>query len=179
MASAYSEHAATHGLGPNRMTFFPEARAFALRKAQPADRLLGVVHTSGEAWTDPQPRGHPTNALPAPPADAHPGYKVLVAVAEVERGAGPGRIAAFGDADLASNRYLRALYNLDLVLNSVHWALDREPEIAIHPKSGGRRLSQFPIPLESSLQSLYGAGLLIPELLVIAGGLAWLRQRSA
>lgn len=99
--------------------------------------------------------------------------------AEIERGNGPARIVAFGDASLAANRYLRALYNLDLVLNAVHWAVDRDSAITIRPKSGGRELIQFPVPLETSLQALYGVGLLVPELLLIAGGLVWLRQRSA
>jgi hypothetical protein len=66
-----------------------------------------------------------------------------------------------------------------LVINTFHWALERENAIALHPKSGGRQVNQFPVPLERSLQSLYGAGLLIPELLLIAGGLVWLRQRNA
>ena len=179
VASTYAQHPATHGLDPNRMTFFRRARAFDLRKAQPSDRLRGVVFTSADAWTDPAAGALDSDALPAPPADARHDYHALVATAEIERGAGRARIAAFGDADIASNRYLRALYNLDLVLNTIHWALDREPAIALHPKSGGRDLNQFPIPLERSLQSLYGAGLLIPELLVLTGGLVWLRQRNS
>jgi hypothetical protein len=38
---------------------------------------------------------------------------------------------------------------------------------------------QFPLPVQDSLQMLYGVGLLLPELLLIAGGVLWLRQRSA
>ena len=37
----------------------------------------------------------------------------------------------------------------------------------------------FPVPLQQSLQALYGVGLLVPEILLIAGGLVWLRQREA
>jgi hypothetical protein len=179
VVSSYAEHPSTHGLGPNRMTFFHRARAFELRKTRPGDRLQGVVLTSGDAWTDPGAGDLGPDVLPEPPADARRGYHALVALAEVERGAGRARIAAFGDSDLASNRYLRALYNLDLVLNSVHWALEREPAIALHAKRGGRQLNQFPLPLESSLRAFYGAGLLVPELLLIVGGLVWLRQRNA
>ena len=179
VVSAYATHPATHGLGPNRMTFFRRARAFELRKTRPGDRLQAVALTSPDAWTDPRAGALPPDALPEPPDDANPGYQALVALAEVERGEAPARIAAFGDADVASNRYLRALYNLDLVLNTIHWALEREPAIALHPKHGGRQVNQFPVPLERSLRSFYGAGLLVPELLLIVGGLVWLRQRSA
>ncbi len=87
------------------------------------------------------------------------------------------RIFAVGDSDFASNRYLRALYNLDLVMNGVHWALEREAQIALRPKI--RDTVQFPLPVQDSLRMLYGVGLLLPELLLIAGGVLWLRQRSA
>ena len=87
------------------------------------------------------------------------------------------RIVAFGDSDLASNRYLRALYNLDLVMNSLHWATQRESEITLRPKAGA--VLQFPVPVQNSLTAFYGVGMLIPELLLVAGGLVWLRQRGA
>ena len=84
---------------------------------------------------------------------------------------------AFGDSDFASNRYLRALYNLDLLVNAVHWATERESAITLRPKAG--RLLQFPVPIQRSLNALYGIGLLVPELLVMAGMWVWLRRRSA
>jgi hypothetical protein len=61
----------------------------------------------------------------------------------------------------------------------VHWVSERESSIALRPKSHGRTINQFPVPLEQSIQALYGVGLLIPELLLIAAGWVWLRQRSA
>ena len=84
---------------------------------------------------------------------------------------------ASGDSDFASNRYLRVLYNLDLVLNAVHWAVERESEITLRPKI--RDTIQFPLPLQNSLRTLYSVGLLLPELLLIAGGIVWLRRRVA
>jgi hypothetical protein len=59
----------------------------------------------------------------------------------------------------------------------VHWATDREPAITLRPKI--RRTVQFPVPLANSVRAFYGVGLLIPELLLIAGGIVWLRRRSA
>jgi len=160
----YADHPLTRGLDGNRMTFFRRARSFDLHKVQPADRLRSVVFASR----------HSRLAGPGASSD----YHGLVATAELERGGARTRIVAFGDSDFASNRYLRALYNLDLMLNAVHWTVDREPAISLRPKSGGRQLVQFPIPLQTSLQALYGVGLLIPELLMLAGGLVWLRQRG-
>jgi hypothetical protein len=59
----------------------------------------------------------------------------------------------------------------------VHWATQRESEITLRPKI--RQTIHFPIPLTDSVQALYGVGLLLPELLLIAGGIIWLRRRTA
>ena len=82
-----------------------------------------------------------------------------------------------GDSAFAANRHLRSLYNLDLILNSVHWVLERESAITIRPKLRAR--VQFPLPASDSLQMLYSVGLLMPELLLIAGVCVWSRRRSA
>jgi hypothetical protein len=55
--------------------------------------------------------------------------------------------------------------------------MQREPAIALRPKL--RTVVQFPLPVSDSLQMLYGVGLLLPELLLIAGGIVWLRRRAA
>jgi hypothetical protein len=101
----------------------------------------------------------------------------LVVSARYPRGDHEGRIVAFGDRDFASNRYLRALYNLDLVMNAAHWAVARTDRITLRPKSAG--LIQFPVPIANSMKAFYGVGLLIPEILVILGGITWLRSRQA
>ena len=87
------------------------------------------------------------------------------------------RVLLIGDSDFASNRYLRSLYNLDLFMNAVHWAVERENSITLRPKIGST--VQFPVPLQNSLRAFYGVGMLIPELLLIAGGLVWLRRLGA
>jgi len=179
VAFNYSAHPVTAGLDSNRMTFFRRSRAFALRKRHPDQKLRPLVHASGDSWVEVEPALGWSRATPHPPAGARLHYWPLVVSSETARDGATTRIVAFGDVELASNRYLRALFNLDLVLNAVHWTTERESSIALRPKTGGRRLNQFPVPLESSLQALYGAGLLVPELLLIAAGWVWLRQRSA
>jgi len=182
----YADHPVTAGLNSNRMTFFGGARSFALRKAEPEDRVRAVLHASGQSWRLPAENGvRPVAEDLRRPADARRDFHILMASAEFERGGereseqrgARARILAFGDVDLASNRYLRALYNLDLVLNGIHWVVERDDFITLRPKSGGRQLIQYPVPLQTSLKALYGAGLLVPEVLLIAGGLVWIRQR--
>ena len=47
---------------------------------------------------------------------------------------------------------------------------------AFRPKI--RSTVQFPLPLANTLRTLYGVGLLVPELLLLGGGLVWLRSRN-
>jgi hypothetical protein len=179
VAFNYGEHPVTHGLGANRMTFFGRTRGFALRKTSPGQHLRPLVHASGEAWIDTALSPDASRLPPVRPDAARTDYWPLVVASETDEDGRSTRIVAFGDAELASNHALRALYNLDLVLNAVHWTTEREESISVRPKTGARRLNQFPVPLESSLQALYGVGMVVPELLLLAAGWVWLRQRSA
>lgn len=175
LAYNYETHAATRGLDRNKMTFFCGARPFDLRKPQIDDQLTALVLSSPQAWRSPDPK-RLKKAGAEPPGVAH-GYQALAVSGRYLRDKVETRIFAVGDSDFASNRYLRSLYNLDLIMNGVHWALAREPQIVLRPKI--RDTVQFPLPVQDSLRMLYGVGLLLPELLLIAGGVLWLRQRSA
>ena len=65
-------------------------------------------------------------------------------------------------------------------VSSMNWTrsvTENESRITLRPKI--RETVQFPVPLNNSVQALYGVGLLLPELLLIAGGIVWLRRRSA
>ena len=68
--------------------------------------------------------------------------------------------------------------SLGLATAPILYAAENEPEITLRPKNRPTPV-QFPVPLANSLQTLYGVGLLVPELLLIAGGIIWLRRRSA
>ncbi len=91
--------------------------------------------------------------------------------------AGTRASSLFGDSTFADNDHLRALYNLDLLLNAVHWVTQREEAISLRPKIVTP--NQDPMTPQQSLAMLYGVGLLLPELLLIAGAIAWLRRRGA
>jgi hypothetical protein len=177
VAYNYSDHPITRNLDRNRMTFFRRARPFTLHKPQPEDRLRAVVHSSGDSWLHDAPLEIGRRTAPERPAGVRGNYHPIVVAGDYQRGGQNTRIAAFGDSDFASNRYLRTLYNLDLVMNAVHWATQRESEITLRPKAG--RLLQFPVPIRRSVNALYGVGLLVPELIVMAGAWVWLRRRSA
>ena len=177
LAYGYAQHPVTRGLDRNRLTFFRHTRAFTLHKPRPDDRLQAAVFSSGDAWLDRDTSHLNRKVTPTQPPNVRGEYLPLVVTGQYERGGKRVRIVAFGDSNFASNRYLRALFNLDLTVNAVHWALEREAAITLRPKIG--HLLQFPVPIQRSLDALYGVGLLVPELLVMTGAWVWIRRRQA
>ena len=125
-------------------------RAPARRRASPGpdDELRALVLASPRSWLTPDLAvlSGRRRAAAARRARGRTTSRSLAA-GRYPRAGGETRIVAFGDSDFASNRYLRALYNLDLVLNAVHWALEREPEITLRPKL--RTPDQFPLPSQA------------------------------
>jgi len=176
---AYAEHPATRGLDAGRMTFFHGARPFELRKPEPDDRIGALAFSSARAWLAPSGGLAGASAAPERPAGAAEQRFALAAAGSYRRGGAEARIVAFGDAELASNHYLRALYNLDLVLNAVHWALARDPAITLRPKATVTGALQLPFPVQNTFTMFQGVGLLLPELLLLAGAWSWARSRSA
>jgi hypothetical protein len=179
LAYLYESHPIAHGLDESRMTFFRGARSFELRKPEPGDRLSRVVLASPRSWLSDEPRVLETSVAPSPPPDARFDYHPLVVAGQFDRGDVETRIVAFGDADFAANRNLRTLFNLDVALNAVHWAVAREPAIKSLPKGAVAGAAQFALPIQNTLTRFYGVGLLLPELLLMAAAFMWLRTRSA
>ena len=174
-----TSHPIARGLDPSRMTFFRGARSFRLRKPEIEDRLEQVALASPRSWVASDlgvlARRTPPERPPEETGDYHP----LLVAGRYERGGREARIVAFGDAHVASNHDLRALFNLDLVVNAVHWAAAHEPAITLRPKVAVSGKMQFPIPLQNTFTRFQSLGLLLPELLLIAGALVWVRTRSA
>ena len=176
LVSDYADHPVVEGFEGRHMSFFPSVRAVVpARKPTPDDQLAAILYTSREAFLFDNVEAARRGIAPTR-GDARLERFPLAASGRYPRETGEGRIVAFGDADFASNRYARALYNLDVVLNAVHWALEREPQITRRPKV--LTPYQTPLPPQTTLQMLYGVGLLVPEVLLIIGGIVWIRRRS-
>jgi hypothetical protein len=177
LVSAYASHPITRGLEGRTMTFFPGVRPVtAVHKPEPEDRLGPVVFSSPEAWISDDVEAVRRGVEPRRDGQRLERYS-LVAAGRYPRGDREGRVVVFGDSELASNRWLRALYNLDLVMNAVHWVAERDLAITLRPKV--LTPDQSPLPPQTTLQMLYGVGLLVPELLLVAGAVVWVRRRSA
>jgi len=177
IAYNYESHPLARGLNSDRMTFFAGARPLVPHNAGPGDSVRRVVLASPRSWVT-QDLSVLSDARGAPQRGAaRQDYHAIAAAGRYPRAGGEARIVVIGDSDFASNRYLRALYNLDLAMNAVHWAVEKESEITLRPKL--RTPKQFPLPIQNTLRTFHGVGLLVPELLLLSGGLVWLRRRQA
>ncbi|MDJ0866451.1 MAG: Gldg family protein [Myxococcota bacterium] len=174
---AYASHPVTRGLDSTRMTFFLRARpVLAERKPQPDDEMRALAFASRRAWLAPNVEAVQRGLVPVRPQDAREDYWPVAAAGRFPREAGEARIVVFGDADFAANRYLRALYNLDILVNALHWTTEREAAITLRPKA--LTPDQFPLTPQQSLQMFYGVGMLVPEICLIVAALIWIRRRS-
>jgi ABC-type uncharacterized transport system involved in gliding motility auxiliary subunit len=163
------------------MVFFRKARpVLAEHKPEPDDDLRAVVFASRRSWLAPNAAAIQRGAAPERPTDVEETYWPILSVGRYPRRIGDRevetRIAVFGDSDFASNRALRALFNLDLFLNTVHWTAQREQAITLRPKT--LTPDQYPLTPQQSLEMLFGFGLLIPELCLAAAAWTWVRGRS-
>lgn len=172
-----SDNGVTRGLDRNRRTYFRGARSFRLRKPRPDDELRAVVFASGDSWLHPDVGVLERGVAPDQPNGARTDYHPLVVTGRFPRGEATAQIVAFGDSDFANNANLRSLYNLDLFMNAAHWLLRDETRITLRPKASA--VIQFPVPIQNSLKAFYGVGLLVPQALLLVGGLVWLRRRAA
>ncbi len=178
LAFAYTDHPITKPLDANRMTFFLRTRPVrAAAKPRPEDRLESIVFSSNRAWLSRDLAAIDRGLAPRDRGGQPDSRFPLVATGLYPRGEdAEARIVVFGDSGLASNAYLRALYNLDLVMNSVGWVAERE-DARLTRRPNALTNIQSPITPQETLTMFYGVGLLLPELFLIAGVLAWARRQ--
>jgi ABC-type uncharacterized transport system involved in gliding motility auxiliary subunit len=129
---------------------------FAEGKDKAGPVSLGTVATVRGPAPSPAPSPSPSPAEDAPkPAE--------------------GKLAAFGDADFASNALLRFQGNQDFVLNVVAWLAEDQDLISIRPREADdQRLTAS----RQTLQNVAIVSLLVlPGLFVVLGVLVWWRRR--
>ena len=86
------------------------------------------------------------------------------------------RLVVMGDADWVANGNLGAFFNREFLVNVVHWLTGSEDLIVGPPKT--LRASRLDMTTADQ-RNLFRLGvLLLPEVLLIGGVVAWLRRRS-
>jgi hypothetical protein len=149
----------------------------AARKPEPQDRIGGIVFSSRRAWAESDVAGALAGRELAADEGELAGRELpLAAAGRYPRGDAEARIVVIGDRDFASNRWLQALYNLDLITNALLWLAEDEERVAIRPK--GWTPDTQPLPLETTLAYFYSLAFALPQGLLLLGIYAWYRQRS-
>jgi ABC-type uncharacterized transport system involved in gliding motility auxiliary subunit len=87
-----------------------------------------------------------------------------------------GRMAVFGDADFASNRYYNLSGNGNFFMNTVNWLTEESDLISIQPKASSPRTVQFTPSQGRVIFSV--AVIILPLAILILGISVWIRRRS-
>jgi len=141
-ATRYPTHVITRGL--NRVSVFPLARSFSIDPKRVDRKRAGVelyplAETSETAWAESDKDSLRSAAPRFDPAADLKGPVVLAVALELQNLESTltqkgGRFVLFGDSDFLTDRYVKIGNNLDLFLNAVAWAVEREDGIALRPK---------------------------------------------
>ncbi|MFQ3620875.1 MAG: Gldg family protein [Spirochaetales bacterium] len=137
-AVRYYPHLITRGL--SKVSVFPLARSIQLvAPAPPGMELFPLIETSDTAWAE-----FDTDSLLKASPQVNPeidrkGPLVLAVAGELRSenatyGSPIGRFVLFGDTDFITDGYIGIGDNMDLFLNAVAWAVEREEGIALRPK---------------------------------------------
>lgn len=175
-----SRHPVTAKMSERTMVLMPSARpVLPARKPRPQDQLEGLLFSSPRAWAESDVAAALADRAIRPDPGETAGREIpLAAAGRYPRGKGAeARIVVIGDRDFASNRWLGALYNRDLVMNALLWLAEEEEQVAIRPKAWTP--DTHPLPLETTLGYFYSLAFALPEILLLLGIHAWYRQQGS
>jgi hypothetical protein len=178
LVNSWGTHPVTGPFGYRTMTLLPGARVVTPhRKPQPDDRLVPLAFSSRRSWLESDVEEALAERTIEPDPDEMANRDLPIASAgRFPRGEREARIVVIGDADFASNRLLGALYNRDLLLNSVLWLVEDERRISIRQKAWTP--FQHPLTVQQTLAYFYFLAFALPEVLLLLGIRAWYRQRQ-
>lgn len=176
----YAEHAISRAF--QFQTVFPTARPITSR-GDVDPRPLVLATTNPSAWGETEWRG---GEVSFDPETERRGALGIVAVLDKEIDVGDPdapvretaqvRIAAFGDSDFVSNRFVQAGGNADLFLNTLNWLSSEEERITIRPR---QRAASGLMLTEADAKFLNFFSIAAMPMLVLAVGLSvWLVRRS-
>lgn len=169
----YPEHPITSQM-KGVFTIFPLPRSVKTGDTPKGEMFTTeILKTSDNSWAE-------TNLAPGttPAFDEGKDIKgpVSIGVAATKKvGEKEARVVVIGDADFASNAYIRTGGNADLVFNTFNWLAQDEDLISIRPKPPTSRT----VTMNESQQNLFFwvVVLLMPLAVVGTGGYMWWKRR--
>jgi len=180
MAQNYGRHPITDGFA--QRTIFPFARSVdASGDKKPGVEVVSIVRTSPSSWAETDLDGLFKKGQAALDEKADRKGPISIAVAatvSTKKGDKDvqSRLVAFGSTEFVDNKFLNNLYNRDLMLNAVNWAVGEDKQISIRPRSV--RASRVALTSDQVTRIFYLSVLIVPELLLLIGIAVWNRRRS-
>jgi ABC-type uncharacterized transport system involved in gliding motility auxiliary subunit len=195
MVSEYLSHEITRKF--RYATFFPFARSVDVEDTKPEGATVQVIaKTSPNSWSERQLSQKqvsfdkdkdkagpvslaavatikPKKEEPEPSGEAEETAEEKKSPAEPEKEA---RLAVFGDAGFATNRYFYFSANGNFFLNTVNWLTEEADLISIQPKTSSPRTIQL-TPSQSKM-IFFVAIIFLPLAVLITGISVWVRRRA-
>lgn len=181
----FPPHAITKGF--KQRVLLAQARSISIRSegGLPGVVAQPVARTRDTAWGESGWQAmFATGRVSKDDADRE-GPLVVAAAATApiagEEEAGEGstrqaRILLVGDADWVSNANLGNFFNREFLINALHWLAGSEDLIVGPPK--GLRASRLDMTVADQRNLFRFGVLLLPEVLLIGGLVAWLRRKA-
>lgn len=165
----HPQHPITKGL--NVASFFPEARSL-LVKAQTGGKAIVTPLLNGaeRGWLETSPVTDGKVTFDEGQDTKGP---LLLGVAIEE---GKVRLVVTGDSDFAADAYIDASGNSEVFLNILRWLAEDENFIAIKPKETID--ANLTLTRDSGVLLTVGLLVVIPLMLLVTGGVIWVRRRN-
>jgi ABC-type uncharacterized transport system involved in gliding motility auxiliary subunit len=180
IVQSYGQHPITEGF--TQRTIFPFTRSVdAVADKRPGIEVTSLAKTSPSSWAETDLEGLFEKGKAAlDPKSDHKGPISVAVAATVTTKQGDkdvaSRLVAFGSDEIVDNKFLNNLYNRDLVMNAVSWAVGEDKQISIRPRSV--RASRIALTSEQVTRIFYLSVLVVPELLLMLGIFVWDRRRN-
>ncbi len=180
LVQSYGRHPITENF--TQRTIFPFARSVeAAPDKKEGTEVTTLASTSNSSWaeSDLDALFNKSQATLDPKTDKKGPISIAVAAATAKKDGDKdvsSRIVVFGSEQFVNNKFLNQLYNRDLLLNAVNWAVGEDKQIAIRPRSV--RASRVQLTSDQVTRIFYLSVLILPELLLLIGIAVWSRRRG-
>jgi ABC-type uncharacterized transport system involved in gliding motility auxiliary subunit len=157
-------------------TIFPLVRTVEETKTHGTNiDIVPIAMTSKTSWADVDLKDLFDKGIATYRASDTSGPVSVAVAGKIGSGGKIARIAVFGTSKVAANKYFNALYNRDLVMNTVSWLVKEENLITIRPRPVSNQ--QMFLTARQGNMIFYLTVVLIPVLLFFGAILAYLRMK--
>jgi len=158
-------------------TVFPLVRTVEVTKNNNSNiDIVPIAMTSKTSWADADLKDLFEKGIAKFGPNVVKGPVSVAVAGTIKSGNKIARIAVFGTSKIATNKYLNALYNKDLVMNTVSWLVKEENLITIRPKQNLNNQQMFLTSRQGNM-IFYLTVVLIPLILFLGAILAYFRMK--